>query len=444
MPIDVKTELETLVSYDTTNEASSGKKADPECGHYINQRWAEFGFKTELLESKGYHTAFGIKGNSGPKILFLAHFDVVPPGDGWRTDPFKLHVESDTAYGRGTCDNKGNIVSMILMAQILKQSPIPATIMLSASGDEEIGGSHGAGYLKEYLVDNDMFPDYVVIADGINQVIIHRRRNILPTYIRAEKKILRTKGRKETIRFKTDIFGSESRHSAYQRLGVDRHAMLAASKYLDLQGYSKVSAIRGGFVKSNVIPDWVELDIIHPDSKGEDLEYDATLTGLVHSLLSITAAPYHTEHSDLGTIVSPNLVELDDDTWSFYLDIRAMTNDGDAVQAAFEKALQGKVENASVKVHAGIGYVDSPPDSELIQAAEWALRKENIRYKLIEGYGASDSRYFAGHGADVFDFGPRGGNLHGPNEWVSLESIQENARFFYTLAEGLSREDSPY
>ncbi|MBD3406724.1 MAG: M20/M25/M40 family metallo-hydrolase [Candidatus Lokiarchaeota archaeon] len=440
MPIDVKTELETLVAFDTTNDSTIGKKADPDCARYINQRLSEFGCETELLESKGYHTAFGINGDSGPKILFLAHFDVVPPGEGWNSDPFKLHVEEDKAYGRGTCDNKGNIVSMILLAETLQKSPIPARVMLAASGDEEIGGANGAGYLKEYLKKHDLFPDYIVIADGINQVIIHRRRNILPTYIKAQSKPLKIKGTPETIRFKTDIFGSESRHSAYQRLGVDRHAMLAASKYLDLKGYTKVCAIRGGFVKSNVIPDWVELDVVHPEESGELIEYDANLTGLIHSLLAITAAPYHTEHSDLGTIVSPNLASLKDDTWSFYLDIRAMTNDGDAVQTAFERALEGKVDDASVKVHTGIGFVDSRPDSKLIQAAEWALQKENIRYKLIEGYGASDSRYFAGHGSDLFDFGPRGENLHGPNEWVSLKSLSEDARFFYTLVERLSRD----
>ena len=87
--------------------------------------------------------------------------------------------------------------------------------------------------------------------------------------------------------------------------------------------------------------------------------------------------------------------------------------------------------------------MESDPDSRLIRAMRWALEKESITYKLIEGFGGSDSRYFTGQGADLFDFGPEGDNLHGANEWVSLSSIQENAVVFHTLLEVLSRDKSP-
>jgi succinyl-diaminopimelate desuccinylase len=134
---------------------------------------------------------------------------------------------------------------------------------------------------------------------------------------------------------------------------------------------------------------------------------------------------------------------MEDGEWKLYCDIRAMTNDGSAVEDAFDKALSNRVDSYSVKAYSGKGYVNSDPDSKLIQAAETALREEGIKYKLIEGYGASDSRYFAGKGADLFDFGPRGDNLHGPNEWVSLSSLAENAGFFYSLVKLLTKDTNP-
>ncbi len=440
MPFDIAEELTTLVSYDTTNDPRAYKKPTDACAEYINSRFDNFGFKTEIIESEGYYTSFGKSGTGNLKILFLAHYDVVPPGSGWNTEPFDVHIEGDRAYGRGTCDNKGNIVSMLKLAEMYQANPIDCTVMLAASGDEEIGGANGAQPLLQYLEANGLFPNYIVIADGINQVIIHRRRNILPTIIKTKPKIVSIKGKEETIRFETSIFGSESRHSAYQRPGVDRHALLAASKYLDLQGYSVVKGIRGAFVKSNVIPEWVELDVIHPDENGADMEYDENLTGLIRALLPLASAPFHTEYSDLGTIVSPNLFEMEDGEWKLYCDIRAMTNDGSSIEVAFENALRSRVESFSVKAYGGKGYVNSDPNSKLIQAAESALQKEGIKYKLIEGYGASDSRYFAGKGSDLFDFGPRGDNLHGPNEWVSISSLKENARFFYALVKLLTED----
>jgi len=438
-PVDV---LANLVAFDTRNEGVH-KKSGKDCPEYVNNILEQYGFQTELLESDGYFTAFGRKGQGKFKILFLAHFDVVPFGEGWKTDPMILKVEGDRAYGRGTCDDKGNIVSLLLLASMLAESDLPCMTMIAASGDEEIGGSKGAKPLKEWLIKNGMFPDYIVIADGIHQEIIFRRRNILPTFIKAKSNPSKMKGTPETVRFTTDTYGTETRHSAYLRPGVDRHAMLTASKYLDLHPEVVVSNIRGAFVKSNVVPDWVEMDIIHPDSKSTELMYDLTLTNLIRQLLSISQAAFPTKHSDKGKIVSPNLLSKEDDLWTLYCDIRAMTNDDETVKKTVEDALDGKVDLFSLRVAGGAGYVECDPDSRLIRAMKWSLEKEGLDYRLIEGFGGSDSRYFAGEGSDLFDFGPEGDNLHGANEWVSLSSIKENAKVFHRLLEVLSRDKSP-
>lgn len=438
-PIEV---LAKLVSFDTRNEGPS-KKPGKECPLYINSILEKYGFRTELLDFDGYYTAFGRRGQGAFKILFLAHFDVVPFGEGWKTDPLVLKVIDDKAYGRGTCDDKGNIVSLLLLASILAESDFPCMTMIAATGDEEIGGDMGAKPLRDWLIKHGLFPDYVIVADGIHQQIIFRRRNILPAFIRAKEKITKVRGHHETVRFTTDTFGSETRHSAYLRPGVDRHAMLAASKYLDIHPETVVSQIRGSFVKSNVVPDWVELDVIHPDGKGIEAIYDAALTNIMKLLLSISQAAFPTKHSDKGKIVCPNLLSKEDNLWTLYCDIRAMTNDGEEVKKAIENAIGNELEIFSLKVSNGAGYVESDPNSKIIRAMKWALEKEGVCVKLIEGFGGSDSRYFAGQGSDLFDFGPEGDNLHGANEWVSLSSLEENAKVFHRLLEVLTRPKSP-
>ena len=435
--------LTKLVSFDTRNDGAT-QKSGTECPMYINSMLEQYGFQTELLESEGYYTAFGRRGHGKFKILFLAHFDVVPFGEGWKTDPLTLKVNGDKAYGRGTCDDKGNVATLLLLASKLSESDYPCVTMISVTGDEEIGGGHGAKMLKEWLMKNGLFPDYIVIADGIHQQIIHRRRNILPAFIKAKEKQSALKGTPETIRFTTDTFGTQTRHSAYLRPGVDRHAMLAASKYLDLNPDVVVSQVRGSFVKSNVVPDWVEMDILHPDSKGSELTYDITLTNIMRRLLAISQAAFPTRYSDKGKIVSPNLLSKEDDLWTLYCDIRAMTNDNEAVKKAIEDSIESKIDLFSLRVSSGAGYVESNPDSQIIRAMKWALAKEEVPVRLIEGFGGSDSRYFSGQGSDLFDFGPEGDNLHGANEWVSLSSIQKNTEVFYRLLEVLTREKRPF
>ncbi|MFW9887967.1 MAG: M20/M25/M40 family metallo-hydrolase [Candidatus Thorarchaeota archaeon] len=436
---DVVEELETLVSFQTISDPLD-KRANLDCAQYIGNRLDESGFISELIEFEGYNTVYGRYGQGEFKILFLAHLDVVPVGEGWDSDPFKLRVDGDIAYGRGSSDNKGNIVSLLLLADRLKESAFPCTIIIAASGDEEIGGRNGAFKLKEHLVKRGLFPDYTVITDSIGQQIIHRRRNVLPTYIKAKKSVAKMRGKAETIRFETDVFGSTSRHSAYMRPSVDRHAMLAASKYLDVNPYTVVKDVRGAFLKSNVVPGWIEVDLLHPDESGPESEYDVALTGLMRALLPLSNAAFPTQHSDHGRIISPNLLSVEGDLWTLYCDIRAMTNDAEAVERAIQRALEGRVDLFSLRVSPGAGYVDTDPNSRLIRAARWALEKEQIPYRVIEGYGASDSRFFAGEGCDLFDFGPRGGNTHGPNEWVSISSIKENADFYHALIDVLLRK----
>ena len=442
MTIDLVDVLAKLVSFDTQNDGPENKPGK-ECPEYINGILSEYGFRTELLEEDGYYTAFGRRGQGAFKILFIAHYDIVPFGEGWKTDPLLLKVEGDTAYGRGTCDDKGNIASLLLLAEKLAETDLPCTIMIAATGDEEIGGRHGAKMLKDWLIKQGLFPNHVVVADGIHQQIIHRRRNILPATLKIKEKQSKVKGKTETIRFETDAYGTDSRHSAYMRPGVDRHAMLTASKYLDQNPESVVVDVRGGFVKSNVVPGWVEMDVIHPVSSGSELAYDENLTDAMRVLLAISQAAFPTKHSDKGKIISPNLLSKEEDLWTLYFDIRAMTNDGESVKKSIEDAVRGHLEPFSLKVVNGVGYVESNPDSRLIKAMRWALEKEGVTTKLVEGFGGSDSRYFAGQGADLFDFGPEGDNVHGANEWVSLSSITKNAEVFHTLLDVLSRDKSP-
>ena len=55
------------------------------------------------------------------KMLLLGgHIDVVAPGEGWQTAPFKLTIIGDRAYGRGTFDMKGGLAAQIAVLKKLR------------------------------------------------------------------------------------------------------------------------------------------------------------------------------------------------------------------------------------------------------------------------------------------------------------------------------------
>ncbi|MGZ9276863.1 MAG: ArgE/DapE family deacylase [Candidatus Limnocylindrales bacterium] len=57
----------------------------------------------------------------GPRIILSGHLDVVPPGDPatWTTDPWGAEIRDGRLYGRGACDMKGGVVSIMAAVRML-------------------------------------------------------------------------------------------------------------------------------------------------------------------------------------------------------------------------------------------------------------------------------------------------------------------------------------
>ena len=58
---------------------------------------------------------------------------------------------------------------------------------------------------------------------------------------------------------------------------------------------------------------------------------------------------------------------------------------------------------------------------------------EGRKIPFIREHGSTDARYFHQAGIPAFLYGPEGGNLHGPEEWVSLSSLDRQYRMYRQL-----------
>jgi len=90
-------------------------------------------------------------GAGRPRVLVPCHFDVVPAGDGWETDPFDPVQRDGRIYGRGAKDNKGPLAAMMLAADYLKahEALLAGQLILAGCADEEAGSALGMIYLLE-------------------------------------------------------------------------------------------------------------------------------------------------------------------------------------------------------------------------------------------------------------------------------------------------------
>ena len=104
-----------------------------------------------------------VRGGGGRHFAFAGHLDVVPPGDGWASDPFTPVVRGELLHGRGAVDMKGAIAAFVAAA-----ARVPAeagTVSLIITGDEEGPAVFGTRALIEQMAARRLAPDLCLVGE---------------------------------------------------------------------------------------------------------------------------------------------------------------------------------------------------------------------------------------------------------------------------------------
>ena len=85
----------------------------------------------------------------GRRVALNAHGDVVPPGEGWRHDPYGAQIEDGNLYGRAAAVSKSDFASFTFAVRALEAVAAPrhGAVELHFTYDEEFGGLLGPGWL---------------------------------------------------------------------------------------------------------------------------------------------------------------------------------------------------------------------------------------------------------------------------------------------------------
>lgn len=95
-------------------------------------------------------------GTGGGRSLVLnGHIDVVSgePCSAWTSDPFTPRIEAGRLYGRGACDMKGGIASMVFAVQALHRAGVRlrGDLIVATNTDEESSGAGGSALVARGL-----------------------------------------------------------------------------------------------------------------------------------------------------------------------------------------------------------------------------------------------------------------------------------------------------
>lgn len=375
-----------------------------------------------------------------PGMLLMAHHDVVPVAPGteadWTVDPFAGVVKDGFVWGRGTWDNKGNLIAQLEAIELLASAGFEPrrSIYLVSGADEEVGGHRGAqriaallkerGVRLEFVIDEGM-----VIADGM----IPGLRQPAAIVGVAEKghmsallKITAQPGH-SSMPPPSGSSAIAMMSAALQR--VDAQPMPAGISGVAREMFTTLAPEMSGFLRVAFSNLWLFGPLVQ-----KQLEAAPSTNALLRTTTALTMA-----HAGNKENVLPGVAEA---TVNFRL------LPGDTIAAVLER-MRGQVASVvadsqfELKASAGSSEATpvSPTGSQAYQLLHRTVREVFPGVLVTPGLylAGSDSVHFLDLSDNVFRFSPIRvtpqdvGRLHGTNERIAIDNLAELIRFYHRL-----------
>ncbi len=372
---------------------------------------------------------------SAPTLCLMGHTDVVPvTPSGWSRDPFGGELVEGEVWGRGAIDMLNLTASMAVAFRHLAQSGFAprGTLIYLAVADEEAGGHHGAEWLAEHAYDA-IRADFVLSESG---GIVHRTAE--------GPRITLTTGEKGIAWRRLRVRGTPGHGS--MPFGADNALVKAAAVVERLARYRPRAVITDTWRQHSqvlAVPEELREALVDPERAYEACQSipDQRTAKLAHACTHMTFSP-NVAHGGVKTNVIPDAVELD-------VDIRTLPGETAADVAENLAAALGDLA-ASVEVSAlqDGPSTSSPWDTRLRDVLERVVQDAYPRASLVPRMtaGGTDLRFFRDKGAIGYGFGLFSDGVsfedfstrfHGNDERVDVESLRLTTQMWIDVAQQL-------
>lgn len=149
-------DLQTLIRQPSVSAKNEGIE---KCAILVSKILKKSGIQSEILRLKKgvapiVYGEVKSKKNPSKTLLFYNHYDVQPaePFELWEYDPFSAKIKGNKIFGRGSSDDKGELITRIkaVEAFLKTEGDVPCNIKFLIEGEEETGSANIEKYLKKY------------------------------------------------------------------------------------------------------------------------------------------------------------------------------------------------------------------------------------------------------------------------------------------------------
>ena len=324
-------------------------------------------FKVIESEKEGVKNIFLYKKfGDGDHLCFAGHIDVVPPGDGWDTDPFEPVEKDGFIYARGAQDMKSGVAAFLYALKHAKN--FNGTLSTLITSDEEGDAIYGTKYMLEILKEKNMLPDYAIVAEPTCEKVFGDAIKI---------------GRRGSINGVLKKIGKQG-HAAYPEKSINPIHKVAGVLHkiagVDLDNGDEffapskfvVTDIRAGMEVTNVTPGELKMMFNVRNNTHTDKE---KIKDFIHKYFKDMNYSLELKESAKPFITNPNTKVV--------------------------KILDKSIQNVT-----------------------------GITPKHSTAGGTSDARFFAEYGVKVVEFGVKNDTIHAPNERTSKDEVQKLTKVF--------------
>lgn len=370
-----------------------------------------------------------------PALCLMGHTDVVPvTPEGWQRDPFGGDVVDGEVWGRGAIDMLNLTASMAVATRRLARSGFRprGTLVYFAVADEEAGGTHGADWVTEHQYDA-VRADYVLTESGG----VHMPS---PTGSR----VTVTTGEKGIAWRRLRVAGTPGHGS--MPFGTDNALVKAAEVVRRLVAFrprAHVTDTWRAYVCALDLPADVAEGLVDPARVWETCTAldDPGLARLAHACTHMTFSP-NVVHGGVKTNVIPDVVEIE-------VDIRTLPGETEAdVETNLADALGELAADVTLTALQSAESTSSPLHTPLWDSLGRAVESLSPGTGLVPRLtgGGTDARFFRHQGATAYGFGlfsptmtyqDFADRFHGHDERVDVESLRLTTEMWQAVARDL-------